>query len=71
MPITLYIAGGSFELASRYATEEVFESLESDHQGRLSFELAGDDEITMHVPVGCDWLVRAPRPNVRPEGFES
>lgn len=61
MPITLYIAGGSFELADRYSTEEVLTSLDSDHEGRLSFDLSEGDEILMHVPVGCDWLVRAER----------
>jgi hypothetical protein len=59
MPITLYIAGGSFELAGRYSTEEVLHSLDSDHEGRLTFDLSGGDEILMHVPVGCDWLVRS------------
>ena len=59
MPITLYIAGGSFELADRYSTDEVLASLDSDHEGRLSFDLAEGQEILMHVPVGCDWLVRS------------
>ncbi|MEO8262489.1 MAG: hypothetical protein ABI566_07950 [Pseudolysinimonas sp.] len=59
MPITLYIAGGSFDLADRYTTDEVLESLDSDHEGRLTFDLDSGDEILMHVPVGCDWLVRA------------
>jgi len=60
MSITLYIAGGSFDLADRYSTDEVLSSLDSDHQGRLSFDLVGGDQILMHVPVGCDWLVRSP-----------
>ena len=59
MSITLYIAGGSFDLADRYSTDEVLTSL-SDHEGRLSFDLVGGDQILMHVPVGCDWLVRSP-----------
>jgi len=60
MSITLYIAGGSFDLADRYTTDEVLTSLDSDHQGRLGFDLVGGDRILMHVPVGCDWLVRSP-----------
>jgi hypothetical protein len=60
MSITLYIAGGSFDLADRYSTDEVLTSLDSDHEGRLSFELLDGDQILMHVPVGCDWLVRSP-----------
>jgi len=58
MSITLYIAGGSFDLADHYSTDEVLASLDSDHQGRLSFDLVGDERIVMHVPVGCDWIVR-------------
>jgi hypothetical protein len=61
MPITLYIAGGEFELADHYSTDEVLASLDADHQGRLSFDLVGGDEILMHVPVGSDWLVRSER----------
>ncbi|CAN5258186.1 hypothetical protein BH11ACT3_BH11ACT3_21150 [soil metagenome] len=61
MPITLYIAGGAFELADRYTTDEVLASLDADHEGRLSFDLVEEDEIVMHVPVGSDWLVRAKR----------
>ncbi|HEU0207025.1 MAG TPA: hypothetical protein VFQ74_10105 [Pseudolysinimonas sp.] len=60
MSITLYIAGGSFDLADRYSTDEVLTCLDSDHEGRLSFDLTGGDQILIHVPVGSDWLVRSP-----------
>lgn len=58
MALTLYIAGGQFELADHYSTDEVITALDSVHEGRLTFDLADRGEIVMHVPMGCDWLIR-------------
>lgn len=59
MPLTLHVAGGSFDLASDYAPDDVISEIESDRENRLTFRLADGGEVIMRASLGCEWALES------------